>query len=224
MNQEIVSKTIKEIRLKNKLTQEEFASIFGVTYQAVSKWENGKSIPDIDTLTNICKKYNININTLLADKKNNKLPIIIVILVFILSVFILFLFMNKTNDYEVKEVNSTCDTYEINGNAVISNDRQTLLIKQIKYCGDDSKVYKKLESTLIKEDNNVLTIIDKVEGENKSINDYIKDVSFHIDSKTSDCKNLNNSKLYIEIKTTNENGEVLTHNIPLELTDTMCTK
>ena len=41
MDSEKVGKFIKELRLKNNLTQQEFASEFGVTYQAVSKWETG---------------------------------------------------------------------------------------------------------------------------------------------------------------------------------------
>ena len=41
MDQEKIGKLIKVIRKKNNLTQAEFAEKYGVTYQAVSKWENG---------------------------------------------------------------------------------------------------------------------------------------------------------------------------------------
>ena len=82
MNQEKVGNLIKELRKKNGLTQEKFALKYGVTYQAVSKWENGKNMPDISLLKQICNDYNININDLLDgkvnDKKNNKKVIIIV--------------------------------------------------------------------------------------------------------------------------------------------------
>ena len=44
MNQDKISKLIKELRKKNNLTQNEFAKQFNVTYQAVSKWENGKNL------------------------------------------------------------------------------------------------------------------------------------------------------------------------------------
>ena len=47
MNQEKVGKFIKKLRIDNNLTQAEFADKLGVTYQAVSKWENGKNVPDI---------------------------------------------------------------------------------------------------------------------------------------------------------------------------------
>ena len=50
MNQDKISKLIKELRKKNNLTQNEFAKQFNVTYQAVSKWESGASYPEMDKL------------------------------------------------------------------------------------------------------------------------------------------------------------------------------
>ena len=65
MNQEKIGKTIKEIRQKSNLTQSAFAEKYNVTYQAVSKWENGKNLPDMSLLKQICDDYNIDINDLL---------------------------------------------------------------------------------------------------------------------------------------------------------------
>ena len=45
MEQEKVSNFIKKIRKDNNLTQKDLAEKYGVTYQAVSKWENGLSFP-----------------------------------------------------------------------------------------------------------------------------------------------------------------------------------
>ena len=56
---------IKDIRKKNNLTQKELADKLYVTYQAVSKWENNKSIPDISILQNISKMFNIDLNYIL---------------------------------------------------------------------------------------------------------------------------------------------------------------
>ena len=47
MDQEKIGNFIKEIRKKNNLTQKDLADKYNVTYQAVSKWENGKNMPDI---------------------------------------------------------------------------------------------------------------------------------------------------------------------------------
>ena len=58
MNPDKIAKIIKDIRVKNNLSQQKFADKYGVTYQAVSKWENAKSIPDLAILTKICNDYN----------------------------------------------------------------------------------------------------------------------------------------------------------------------
>lgn len=68
---EQIGSIIKDIRKKNNLTQNEFASILGVTFQAVSKWENDKSIPDITILKDISNKFNVDLNYLISGKKVN---------------------------------------------------------------------------------------------------------------------------------------------------------
>ena len=57
MNQEKLSNIIKEIRKKNNLTQKQLAEKLNVTYQAVSKWENGKNFPDIAILKKISEEF-----------------------------------------------------------------------------------------------------------------------------------------------------------------------
>ena len=44
---------LKNIRVKNSLTQDEMAEKLSVTRQAVSRWENGDSTPNIETLKQI---------------------------------------------------------------------------------------------------------------------------------------------------------------------------
>lgn len=60
---------LKEIRMKNNLTQDEMAEKLAVTRQAVSRWENGDSTPNIDTLKQISKDFDISINTLLGSPR-----------------------------------------------------------------------------------------------------------------------------------------------------------
>ena len=50
MNPKKVGSLIKQIRLDNHLTQKDLADKYGVTYQAVSKWENGTNLPDISLI------------------------------------------------------------------------------------------------------------------------------------------------------------------------------
>ena len=73
MNQEKIGQFIKQIRQDNNLTQKDLADKLGVTYQAVSKWENGKNVPDIATLKEISELFNTNIDEILNGEKKEKI-------------------------------------------------------------------------------------------------------------------------------------------------------
>ncbi|MBS6396653.1 MAG: helix-turn-helix domain-containing protein [Clostridiales bacterium] len=60
---------LKSIRMKHNLTQEEMAEKLAVTRQAVSRWENGDSTPNIDTLKQISIAFDVSINTLLGSPR-----------------------------------------------------------------------------------------------------------------------------------------------------------
>ncbi|PAQ14256.1 transcriptional regulator [Bacillaceae bacterium SAOS 7] len=62
-----VGKTISEIRKTNKMTQEEFSSLFHVTRQTVSNWENEKSYPDLQTLVDISNRFDISLDRMLKE-------------------------------------------------------------------------------------------------------------------------------------------------------------
>lgn len=58
-----------EIRKKFQLTQEEMADRLCVTRQAVSRWEQGETVPSTDLLKLISKEFNVSINTLLGSPR-----------------------------------------------------------------------------------------------------------------------------------------------------------
>ena len=60
---------IYELRTKKGLSQEELAEKIFVTRQAVSRWENGETIPNIDTLKLLSQLFNVSINTLLGSPR-----------------------------------------------------------------------------------------------------------------------------------------------------------
>jgi len=51
--------------IEKDFTQEDLADIMGVTFQAVSRWEKGDSIPDLDSLDNLAKFYKVSIDEIL---------------------------------------------------------------------------------------------------------------------------------------------------------------
>ena len=69
LNLEKIGRKITELRQKQNLKQSELADILFVTHQAVSKWENGKSLPSIDILYDLTKHFSISIDYLLDDSE-----------------------------------------------------------------------------------------------------------------------------------------------------------
>lgn len=57
---------IKKLREKNGLTQEQMAERLMISRQAVSRWENGETQPDTESLKLLSKEFNVSINTLLG--------------------------------------------------------------------------------------------------------------------------------------------------------------
>lgn len=60
----MIGKKIRDLRKQNHVTQEQLAEVLSVSYQAVSKWENDRSTPDIDLLPIIAKYFGITMDEL----------------------------------------------------------------------------------------------------------------------------------------------------------------
>ena len=58
-----------ELRTQKGLTQEDLAEKVYVTRQAVSRWENGDTVPNTETLKVLSKFYGVSINTLLGSPR-----------------------------------------------------------------------------------------------------------------------------------------------------------
>lgn len=61
-----IGKQIKSLRQKRCITQEEMSQHFGVTPQAISKWERGVTTPDISLLPDISAYFGVTIDELFA--------------------------------------------------------------------------------------------------------------------------------------------------------------
>ena len=59
-----VGKQIKNLRIEKGVTQEELANYLGISYQAVSKWENDVTSPDIQLLPLLSVYFGITIDKL----------------------------------------------------------------------------------------------------------------------------------------------------------------
>lgn len=60
-----VGKNLKQLRQREKLTQDALAERLHVTRQAVSSWETGKTQPDIETLTALAEALHADVRELI---------------------------------------------------------------------------------------------------------------------------------------------------------------
>lgn len=92
---EIVAQNILNLRKINKLTQYELAEKINYSDKAVSRWEKGESLPDLETLNNIAKVFNVSISYLLEPHSYDDIPInnqkIAKLLIVILSVAVVWM-------------------------------------------------------------------------------------------------------------------------------------
>ena len=66
MDQIKIGKFIAECRKKNNLTQMQLAEKLNITDRAISKWENGKGMPDSSFMLDLCSELKISVNELLS--------------------------------------------------------------------------------------------------------------------------------------------------------------
>lgn len=219
MDQEKIGKFIKEIRTKNNMTQKDLADKYNVTYQAVSKWENGKNLPDVYLLRQMSKDFNIDVEDLLDGVKKKKtkklLPIILLIIFFI--IIISFIILNNNKTFNSKTLSSLCSDFNVTGFISYDSKKSSIYISNIDYQGcDDDEIYYKINSELLESDNLIASNSITTES---SLKDYLKDLKFYIDSYEQVCKKYDNDSLHLKIYAYGKKNMVF--DIPLKL-DNSC--
>ena len=96
------SQNLINLRKKAGLSQDKLAEQLHITRQAVSKWESGASVPDADTLMQLCSILGVSPNQLLLDcqepgrDSTNRAPASDDRMFVISSVFVMFIFLSGT--------------------------------------------------------------------------------------------------------------------------------
>lgn len=228
MDQEKIGKFIKDLRIKNNLTQKEFADKYNVTYQAVSKWENGKNMPDLSLLKDICKDFDVSLDDLIngekSVKKSYKKYIIIGIICIVIVLF-LVIKNNNNGDFNFKTITSSCDAFNISGSIAYNDKKSAIYITNIKYCGgDDTKEYEIIECTLYESHEDIEKKISsyKYDGDKKvKLEKFLENVTFKVDGYKKTCDEHNS--LYLLINATDDSKNITTYKVPLE-TQSICDK
>ena len=149
---------ISELRNKKNLTQKELADKLGISDKAVSRWETGKSFPDLDMLFRISKFFNVSFENLLAarmaddgtddelmkdiikefndmNKKHSKrIKIILIILALVSIIFTaVIIFTNTYNRFKVYQVGiESKDFVTKQGLYVETKIKDTLILNNLK--------------------------------------------------------------------------------------------
>lgn len=233
MDQEKIGQTIKEIRKKHNLTQAEFAKKYNVTYQAVSKWETGKNIPDIALLTQICNDFEIDIAPILGThpKKTKSKHLFILVLLISLAIIAIVIaiiyFHSHDDNFEFKTLSSNCSNFTISGSLAYNRERSSIYISHIDYCGgDDTKKYTKINCTLYETYDDTETKLgdhNYTGDEAITLEEFLANMTFNIQDYATTCEKYTEDSLHLEIDATDVDGNMTSYKVPLNLDDNCVT-
>ncbi len=227
MNPEKVGKFIRELRKKNNLTQKDLADKYGVTYQAVSKWENGINLPEISLIRQMSKDFNISVEDILDGEENpnsyKKKPLKFILLLLALIAIIgtnIYLMINRDN-FNFKTITTTCKEFKVTGTLAYDSKKSSINISKIDYCGGDDKTsYDSIKCDLYENhgnENTIITSCPKI-GSNEKLEDYLKDIELRVDDYQQKCRTYSDNKLYLEIVASKDNKNIV-YKVDLNLGD-----
>ena len=229
MNPEKVGKFIKDLRKKNNLTQADLANKYNVTYQAVSKWENGINLPDVTLLRKMSKDFNISIEDLLDGEpikknKNRKRKIITFSLIFIIVIATILLIINiyYNSSFKFSTISSMCSDFKVTGSLAYDKNKSSIYISDVNYLGENCDiVYDKIESILYENvSNNKLEISSSIVKEKTTLDNFLSNFKLNVNDYEQACKTYDANTLYLEINAYNGDN-VTTYKIPLNI-DNSC--
>lgn len=233
MNKEKIGKYIKFLREKNNLTQEELAKKVPVTRDAVSKWETGRKIADIETLIILSNIFDVSIENLLSGEESDnavvnlykdniklhkKVGILLLVTILIIIIFLIYYFFNNYNSFKFYNLTGGNDNFILENSVMfVSKEKFFISIPKVSSINNDEINYKKVcyldnknEKHLIFEGNGDVIDYSENNGYNESMN----------------FKNLDNiiNNLYIDIYY-EDNIDTVKINLFLTYSnDNLCTK
>ncbi len=194
------SSKLKRIRKKTGFSQEKLAEKIGVSRQAVTKWETGNGIPDIENLVNISKLFNISLDELILEKeiKKEKLEYV----------------FESINEYDIDSIKNF-DIKLCDANSIFINgyDGEKLYIKL--YSNTLMHIEKNLKVKIDDIKNCIDIFINNYKGYTRSElkeelsilvqvpNRYVKNIELSVSSKSIELNSLEAKNIELNIKTNN---------------------
>ncbi len=220
---------ILDLREKNNLTQSQLGEKIGVNSNAISKWENGLTLPNEENLAKLNQIFNTSIEKLfnndVEDLNKKSIPlknkIIFSTITAILLIIILFLsvyFLNNYDKCQYYSIESKNQSYGLNGSVIKFPDRVNIFLSNI-YINDKEITSNAYQLSLYIDDICVYIIgnIDNIEKEKISINQYLQKTSLNLSNEVTTLipNNLDEKNIYLSIDYKNNSK---TKNIRLDFT------
>ena len=145
MDNKKIGKLIAELRNKNNLTQQDLGDKIGVGFRAVSKWECGQTLPDIENMKELSKIFGITLDELIEGKlnekktkssKRNKVILVIssIVILLLTAITLLTTLFNPKDKVYVYDLSSQdIQNYTITGQMTFTKDNISIVINELKF-------------------------------------------------------------------------------------------
>ena len=144
------------------------------------------------------------------------------VLIVLLAVLGFFFFKKDQDVFQFKTLSSNCDNFNLYGSIAYDNQKTSIYISNVTYCGgDDQNRYTTIECVLYEMDGKTKEEVSRYTYDDGAITleEFLQNVSFHIDHYSDECKMYLENGLQMEIHATKEDGEIVYYQIPLTLKD-----
>ena len=131
-----------------------------VTREAVSKWETGRRIPDIETLIILSNIFDVSIESLLSCEESNnavvnlykdniklhkKVGILLLVTILIIITFLIYYFFNNYNSFKFYNLTGGNDNFILENSVMfVSKEKFFISIPKVSSINSDEINYKKL--------------------------------------------------------------------------------
>lgn len=213
-NKEVIGSLIAEARKDKKMTQQELAEKINITDKAVSNWETGKNLPDVEMIKKIEKILDIELLEK-VNKKSKMNKLLLLLLPFlIIFIFLLIYFISNYNQVTLYKIDLNNADYTINYSYLLIN-HNAVTIKLNKITNNELPYQPDYKITLyyLKNDN-------KNEIITKNNFQYLK-LEENKERFKEVINNLDN--LYLDITYTDLENKTMNETIKLELTKKIST-
>ena len=215
----VYGQIILGLREKNNMTQTQLADKLNINSNAISKWENGMTLPNEENILKLNKIFNVSIDDIYNNNsKDNKLNIrervlefankyfsilLTFLIIFLVLFILLFIFyINNNGKFNYYSIEKTNQEYSINGSIVEMPDRLNISLSNI--VSNTSKISSSNYETAIYLDKILLYRVGDItdtKDENISLNEYLQDISINLSDELILSKNvdLDGKQLIIKI-------------------------